>query len=69
MLVKLTDIASVIRSKNAGPYELTLDVILKDDNSFQLLKKANAINAGLISRLYNTTEEKVISIVYFVSAK
>ena len=30
MTVRLRDVASVIRSKNAGPFELTLDVLLKD---------------------------------------
>ena len=27
---KLIDVASVIRSKNSGPFELTFDVIFKD---------------------------------------
>ena len=27
---KLIELASVIRSKNSGPYELTFDVIFKD---------------------------------------
>jgi len=30
MIVRLRDVAAVIRSKNSGPYELTLDVILSD---------------------------------------
>ena len=29
-MTKLTDIASVIRSKNSGPYELTLDIIFNE---------------------------------------
>ena len=33
--MKLKDIAAVIRSKNAGPYELTLDVIFTDEAVFQ----------------------------------
>ena len=31
---KLTELASVIRSKNSGPYELTFDVIFKDFETF-----------------------------------
>ena len=34
MKVTLKQIANVIRSKNAGPYELTLDVMLKDQEMF-----------------------------------
>jgi len=35
MTTKLTDIAGVIRSKNAGPYELTLDIIFKERDVYQ----------------------------------
>ncbi len=69
MKVKLREVASVIRSKNAGPFELTLDVLLKDDETFRLLKDANAINKKLISELYHTPEENIISIVYFPNAR
>ena len=37
---KLIDIASVIRSKNSGPYELTFDVIFKD---FDIYGKVKAV--------------------------
>jgi len=29
MKMRLRDVASVIRSKNAGPFELTLDILLR----------------------------------------
>ena len=29
MKTKLTDITDVVRSKNSGPYELTLDIMFK----------------------------------------
>ena len=35
----LKDVANVIRSKNAGPYELTLDIILKDREVFDKIKE------------------------------
>ena len=49
--MKLRDLASVIRSKNAGPFELTLDVLLKDDAAFELLTKHDVINKKVISQL------------------
>ena len=64
----LKDIASVIRSKNAGPYELTLDVILKEREMFDKLKAADIINAEVIARLYKISVADVISIVYFPNA-
>ena len=67
--MKLRDIASVIRSKNAGPYELTLDVLLKDDETFELLRKADVINAETIAKLYCVPVTDVIGIVYFPNAR
>ena len=42
MKYKLIDVASVIRSKNSGPYELTFDVIFKD---FDMYNKVKAVHA------------------------
>ena len=64
----LKDVASVIRSKNAGPYELTLDVILKEREMFDRIKAADVINAEAIARLYKIPVEDVLSIVYFPNA-
>ena len=69
MKVCLKDIANVIRSKNAGPFELTLDVLLKDAEMFEKLKAADIINKKTIAALYRVAEEDVISIVYFPNAK
>jgi len=69
MQVKLRDIASVIRSKNAGPYELTLDVLLQSNEMFEKLRAANVINKASIAKLYGLPEEDVLSIVYFPNAR
>ena len=69
MTVRLRDLASVIRSKNAGPFELTLDVLLKDDETFARLRKADVINPKTIAQLYCISETDVIGIVYFPNAR
>ena len=69
MQVKLRDIASVIRSKNAGPYELTLDVLLQSDEMFEKLRAADVINKTSIAKLYGIPVEDVLSIVYFPNAR
>ena len=69
MTVCLKDIANVIRSKNAGPFELTFDVLLKDAEMFEKLQKADVINKKVIAKLYQIPEADVISIVYFPNAK
>ena len=69
MEYKLQDIASVIRSKNSGPYELTFDVIFKEFEMYQKVKEAKAINEKEFALLYNIPESDIISLVYFDPAK
>lgn len=66
---KLIDIASVIRSKNSGPYELTFDVIFKDFDIYGKVKAANAINHENFCALYGIAREEVLHLVYFDPAK
>ena len=69
MKVTLKDVANVIRSKNAGPFELTLDVLLKDKEVFEKLQQADIINKETIAQLYRIPVEDVLSIVYFPNAR
>ena len=61
----LTEIAKVIRSKNSSPFELTLDIILKTKECYELLKKKGCINKRVISELYNISEKKINRIIFF----
>jgi len=69
MRTKLTDIASVIRSKNSGPYELTLDIIFNDYSDYERIKQSGLINEELICKLYNVTSDKIVGIIAFDPAK
>ncbi|MFC0470122.1 DUF4387 domain-containing protein [Halalkalibacter kiskunsagensis] len=68
MIKKITEIASVIRSKNAGPYELTLDIIFKSPAIFQQVKESKVITKELIASLYHIPVKQVISVVEFEPA-
>ena len=68
MTTKLTDVASVIRSKNAGPYELTLDVSFSDRGTDEKVVAADAIDAALISRLSHIDMSDVLELVAFEPA-
>lgn len=69
MEYNLVDIASVIRSKNSGPYELTFDIIFKDFEMYSKVKEAKAINEKGFASLYNISESDIINLVYFDPAK
>ena len=69
MKTKITDVASVIRSKNSGPYELTLDIIFNDFEVYEKVKQKKYINPALICELYNVTPKQIIKIVEYDPAK
>jgi len=66
--VYLKDIAKVLRSKNSGPFEMTLDIIFKSKEDYQKIKKLGVINEDLISKIYGIEKEKIITFVYFDAA-
>lgn len=67
-MVKLLDLAQVIRSKNAGPYELTLDIILKDEASYRMIIENQCITKEVIANLYRIPVGDVINVVHFEPA-
>lgn len=69
MKIALIDVARVIRSKNSGPFELTLDIMFKEKDIYELFKTRNLINRELIATLYGVKPEEVLSVVYFESAQ
>jgi len=68
-MTKLIDIASVIRSKNSGPYELTFDIIFNEFDDYERIKLGGFINEELICKLYSVSPDEIISIVAFDPAK
>jgi len=69
MKTKLNDITEVIRSKNAGPYELTFDIMFRDYEGFEKVCKAGVINEALVCDIFKITHEDIIKIVEFHPAK
>lgn len=64
----LGDIARVLRSKNAGPYEITFDVMFATESIFQLVKSSGCLNAAVIAELNNISEGQVIWSGFFDQA-
>jgi hypothetical protein len=61
----LRDIAKVIRSKNAGPFEITLDIVFKSKEDFEAVKRSGVITKELISELYNVPTQAIITFGFF----
>jgi hypothetical protein len=64
----ILEAARIIRSKNSGPYELTLDIMFTEERWFRLFREKRIINPGLIARLYGVEESEILGIVWFQPA-
>lgn len=57
--MKLTDVARVIRSKNAGPTTLTLDLMFNDRPAYERACRSPALTSTAIGALYRVPAERV----------
>lgn len=57
--MKLYELAKLIRSKNAGPFMLTIDILFEDLQSYEKTRDSGKINKQYISRIYGIDEEKI----------
>jgi hypothetical protein len=64
----IRELARVIRSKNAGPFQLTLDIIFKNREIFEQVRGSNQITAPRIARLYGVDEKNILDIIFFKPA-
>jgi hypothetical protein len=64
----IRSLARVIRSKNAGPFQLTLDIIFKSPEIFDKIQAGNEITPRRIAELYGVAEDKILDIIFFKSA-
>lgn len=59
--VQLWELARLVRSKNAGPWTITIDIMFDDVERYERVKRSGVINAAMISSLYGVTEDEVFS--------
>jgi hypothetical protein len=62
--MKLLDAARVIRSKNAGPTTLTVDLMFNDHSGYERALSASALKPDAVSQLYGLAPGQVEVIPY-----
>jgi hypothetical protein len=60
----IKDLAKVCKSKNAGPFELTIDVVFEDADTFSRVKQTGVLCPSLFARLYGVPAEHVLFTPY-----
>jgi hypothetical protein len=58
-MAELWELTKLIRSKNAGPFELTFDVIMKDDASYEQVLASGVLDRRTFAELYGLDEADV----------
>ncbi len=61
----LRNLATVIRSKNAGPFEITFDVIFGDQEHYQRVKRSGVLTSALVCDLYKVDPADIVALMFF----
>lgn len=56
------DLATIVRSKNAGPFRLTLDAFFPSEEAYRRVVSTDAISSARIATAYGIDESAVIGI-------
>lgn len=57
--MKLGEIAALIRSKNAGPFQLTFDVMFDDEEAYRKVVAADVITREWVESTYGVARDEV----------
>jgi len=58
-VAKLREMAKLIRSKNAGPFILTIDIMFSDTKTYERVRDVGIISTDLVSGLYHVNPQSV----------
>ncbi len=62
---KLGDLARVIRSKDAGNFHLTFDVIFEEKSTFARVVESGVLNEGIMRELYRLPQDAHVESAIF----
>lgn len=63
--MRLAEQLDIVRSKNSGPYELTFDLIFRENADYVAAREGRLIDEDLVKRLYHLGDGEVLGIHYF----
>ena len=63
----ICELARTIRSKNAGSFMITLEIIFDDLDVYERVKASKAISREAIAELYRIPADKVLDFVFYDS--
>jgi len=67
-MTKLKELASTIRSKNAGVDHITFDVLFRDRANFERVRDSRVLTADAVAALYRIDRNRISDFVVFEPA-
>lgn len=58
-MVRLHELAKLVRSKNAGPFTLTIDVMFDDRAAYERVRDSGALSRDVVARIYGLPVQQV----------
>ncbi len=65
---RLVDLAKVLRSKNSGPFAITLDVLFDNPQAYERVKASGRLTKASLAALYKLSENEITDFVWFDAA-
>jgi hypothetical protein len=62
--MKLQELATVLRSKSAGPFMNTMDIFFDQDESYTRVRDSGILTKQLVAELYRIKPEDVVGIFF-----
>lgn len=62
---KLVNLAKTIRSKNAGTDKITFDIIFREKEVYEMVKKGEKISRETVAEIYNIDLERISDFVEY----
>ncbi|KAG4269158.1 hypothetical protein FPRO04_12147 [Fusarium proliferatum] len=61
----LSDLCRIVRSKNAGPYEITIDAMFASEEAYEAVKSSDLLSPSNVAKAISISEEDIIWIGFF----
>lgn len=62
--MQLHEAAKLVRSKNAGPFMLTIDIMFDDEDLYRKVRDSGVLTAATIAEVYGIDEHEVLAFDY-----
>ncbi|KIW65628.1 hypothetical protein PV04_07870 [Phialophora macrospora] len=65
---RISDLAAVVRSKNSGPYEITLDILFDDATLWKHVRDSDVLTPDVMKKLYHLADDDILTCMFFEPA-